>query len=467
MKILSNKTSIDESPLLSTRPSSSSRNAEQVDDDHDVASNNTTSALLSREEEENFVQSPSKDCILIFAASIGCTIPYTSVLSNLVFYTQTIGVQSYLILNISIYGSMLPITILQTIWDGKFDSSYGSYNTYFFRGSIGFLLSFICLLLMPFISHLMGLSIVAFCMGLASSVLHGMLKQMASFIYPGCGRLAASVAAGMQASALPILSISLWTGFGRCESKEGILAFYFYIAAIVVLCWICFQVLITKCLGVRKGMERHDSLLSFHGESQAVLLSEDGFDQINGMEETTDVSLDEELLEEELTMKQLWKKTRAAVMIVIMTVASSMTVAGWLNRVESEDPTNQAFPQVLFYVRLFGDLLGRPATLYYTPTSISSRLELATCIRILFVPLFFVYVNTNFIPKNDIAAIFGIFAFAFSSGYLVTCSYQLAPLLLQNEERGRNLAKQNGLINVCFSFSILLGFALTFAIGLV
>lgn len=465
MKILSNKTSIDESPLLSTRSSSSSRNAEQVDDDHDGdASNNTTSAL-SREE-ENFEQSPWKDCILIFAASIGSTIPYTSVLSNLVFYTQTIGVQSYLILNISIYGSMLPITILQTIWDGKFDSSYGSYNTYFFRGSVGFLLSFICLLLMPFISHLMGLSIVAFCMGLASSVLHGMLKQLASFLYPGCGRLAASVAAGMQASALPTLAISLWTGFGRCESKEGILAFYFYIAVIVVLCWICFQVFITKCLGVRKGMERYDSLLSLHGESQAVLLSEDEIDQNNGMEETTDLSLDEELLEE-LTMKQLWKKTRPAFMIVIMTVASSMTVAGWLNRVESEDPTNQAFPQVLFYVRLFGDLLGRPATLYYTPTSISSRLELATCIRILFVPLFFVYVDTNFIPKNDIAAIFGIFAFAFSSGYLVTCSYQLAPLLLQNEERGRNLAKQNGLINVCFSFSILLGFALTFAIALV
>ncbi|GFH44627.1 hypothetical protein CTEN210_01101 [Chaetoceros tenuissimus] len=463
MRMLSKVISIDESPLLSTRSSSSSRNVEG--NDHDVASNNN-SGLLSREEEENFIQSPWKDCILIFVASIGCTIPYTSVLSNLVFYTQTIGVKSYLILNIAIYGPMLPITILQTIWDGKFDSSYGSYNTYFFRGNIGFLLSLICLLMMPFISHLMGLSIVAFFMGLASSVLHGMLKQMASFIYPGCGRLAASVAAGMQASALPTLAISLWTGFGRCESKDGIFAFYFYIAVILVLCWICFQVLITKCLGVRKGMERHDSLLSFHDESQTNLLSEDETDQNNGMEETTDVSLDEDLYEA-LTMKQLWKKSRVAVMIIIMTVASSMTVAGWLNRVQSENPTNQAFPQVLFYVRLFGDLLGRPATLYYAPSSLSSHLKLATSIRLLFLPLFFVYVNTNFLPKKDIAAIFGIFAFAFSSGYLVTCSYQLAPLLLDNEERGRNLTKQNGLINVCFSFSILLGFALTFAIGLV
>ena len=56
------------------------------------------------------------------------------------------------------------------------------------------------------------------------------------------------------------------------------------------------------------------------------------------------------------------------------------------------------------------------------------------------------------IPKWDVAAIGG------------RLSYQLAPLLLTYQERESNLTKQTGIINVCFSASILLGLGLTFAI---
>jgi hypothetical protein len=142
--------------------------------------------------------------------------------------------------------------------------------------------------------------------------------------------------------------------------------------------------------------------------------------------------------------------------VIILTVGSSMSVSSWFNRVQSQDPTNTSFPQLLFYTRLFGDLLGRPLTLFAAPKSIVT-LNILSLTRLSFVPFFFLYTSTNLIPTSDFWIVVGVFVFSFSSGYLVTLSYQLAPSLLSDHERERNLMKQTNLINVCFSASVLLG----------
>jgi hypothetical protein len=408
-------------------------------------------------------KAPLKESVLMFFAAAGCTICYTSVLSNLVYYSLTMGVESYLFLNLTIYGPMLPITIAQTIWDGNFDREVGSLGAYSFRGLLGFSVSCICILLMPFANQLIPLLIVSLFLGLASATLHGMLKQMASFIYPGCFRLAAAATAGMQASAAPVLFVSFATGFGRGSSSDGIRIFYFSIAGLLLFCWGCFRILISNSTGVSRGMQRQDSMLLMDDE-----------DIIEPIISEREVCLESEnnppILHQarsqhgELPTWELWKKTQPACFIIMITVASSMSVACWLNRVKSQNPENEAFAQVLFYTRLLGDLVGRPATLHRTPTSISN-LVFPACFRLSFVPVFFLYTTTNIIPKWDIAAIVGIFMFALTSGYLATLVYQLAPSLLNDRERERNLTRQTGLINVCFSVSILLGFGLTFAIG--
>ena len=413
----------------------------------------------------NINKAPFKESALMFFAAAGCTICYISILSNLVYYTLTMGVDSYLFLNLTIYGPMLPITIAQTIWDGKFDREIGSLGAYSSRGSVGFSVSLICLLIMPFIGQLLPLLVVSLFLGLASAVLHGMLKQMASFIYPGCGRLAAAVAAGMQASALPVLLVSLATNFGRDSSSDGIGKFYFSIAGLLIFCWGCFRTLLTNSVGVSRGMQRQDSILLVGSEEMIeplVCISTSAADS----HELASAPILEQAKQEELSTRVLWEKTRPACVVIMITVASSMSVASLLNRVKSQNAENVSFAQVLFYTRLFGDLLGRPATLYRTPTSISN-LVVTACVRLSFVPVFFLYTSTTteIIPKWDVAAIGGIFLFAFSSGYLATLAYQLAPLLLTYQERELNLTKQTGLINVCFSASILLGFGLTFAIA--
>ena len=79
------------------------------------------------------------------------------------------GVESFLILNLTVFGPMLPMTIAQTFWDDKYDREFGSLDAYSFRGRIGFSVSLICMLLVPFSTHLVSLSMIALLLGFVSS----------------------------------------------------------------------------------------------------------------------------------------------------------------------------------------------------------------------------------------------------------------------------------------------------------
>lgn len=401
---------------------------------------------------------PVKEAVLFFFCAVGSTLGWTAVLSNLVFYTDMLGADSFLYLNLAVYAPLLPITSVQAAWDSYFDRQYQSLKSYSFRGHISFTTTLMCTLLLPLCSRsLPFLSMNALFLGISSAVLHGMLKQMASFVYCDCGRLPAAVTSGMQASAILILIVSIATGFGRGASMEGLNAFYFSIAGLVVCCWACFQALMNCSKDVVSSMYRRDSsMFESMGEP---LMSNGDTEAQDSLEEAPTAS--EPFVE--MSVKDLWKWTWPACISIALAVGSSMSVASYFNRVTSQYANNQSFPQLLFYTRLFADLLGRPATLFCSPKSATTLLTLSV-FRLAFVPLFFLYITTNWIPKNDALATLGVFAFAFTSGYIATLSYQLAPALLRESERERNSIKQTSLVNVCFSAAVVGGLGLAFGL---
>lgn len=396
-------------------------------------------------------RTPFTETILFFLSALGCSIGCTAVLSNLVYYSDTLGLDSFLFLNVAVFAPMLPVTLAQAIWDSKFDRRFQSLRSFLFRGTVGFSITFICILLLPWASQsLVHLSVTSIFLGLSSAVLQGMLKQMAAFVYPRCGRSSAAVNAGMQASGLLVLAVSLMYGFGGSTNKDGLHWFYNTIAAMLVVCWCCFQALLMCSHGVSQSMQRRDEINHLPEMEEPLLSPSHENDSHNQNQSITPQH------SIELSFARLWNTSWPVCVVIILTVASSMSVSSWFNRVESQDPTNVSFPQVLFYTRLFADLLGRPVTLLATPKSIVI-LNILSLTRLSFVPIFFLYTSTNVIPTSDIWIVVGVFLFSFSSGYLVTLSYQLAPSLLSDHERERNLMKQTNLINVCFSASVLLG----------
>lgn len=384
--------------------------------------------------------------VLFFFSAVGCTMGWTAVLSSLVYYSQVFGMNSYLYLNFAVFVPLLPITMAQARWDSYFDRRYQSLRSFSFRGIVGFSVSTVTIALVPWASHnLVSLSVLSTLIGTASAVLHGMLKQMASFIYPTCSRLPAAVTSGMQAAAAFVLAVSLATDFGSSGKSEGLVCFYISIAVLVGLCWICFQVLMSRSHDVLESMMRRDSFIS--GMLREPLL--------DNAEAAPDPEPVENPEDSEMDYLALWRTSWPCCVSIMVTVASSMSVASWFNRVESSDPLNQSLPQVLFYTRLFADLLARPATLVVKPLSARCLLILSMT-RLLFVPLFFIYTSMDDIPRSDVLVTCGVAAFAFTSGYIVTCCYQLAPSLLTIEQQN-STPKQAGLINVCFSGSLLCG----------
>jgi hypothetical protein len=389
--------------------------------------------------------------VLFFFSAVGCTMGWTAVLSSFVYYSHVLGMNSYLYLNFAVFIPLFPITIAQARWDSYFDRRYKSLRSFSFRGIVGFAVSAATIALVPLASHnLVALCVLTALMGTASAVLQGILKQMASFVYPKCSRLPAAVTCGMQASAALVLAVSLATGFGSTGKPQGLDNFYISIMVLVGICWISFHVLVSRCRDVFESMLRRD--LSIGGVREPLL--QNSQPDPEAIESPVDVEMD---------YKALWHTSWPCCVSIMVTVASSMSVASWFNRVKSSDPLNQALPQVLFYTRLLADLFARPGTLLVKPSSAQCVLALSM-FRLLFVPLFFVYTSVDYIPRSDFFLTCGVAVFAFSSGYIVTCCYQLAPSMLTTEQQN-STAKQVGLMNVCFSGSLLCGLMASFALS--
>lgn len=416
-----------------------------VSSKHGAFQNETSDAaeLEGTSSQRPFQARPSA-VVLFFFSAVGCTIGWTAVLSSLVFYTATLGMNSFIILNLCSFGPLFPLTLAQAKWDSHFDQKFNSLRSFSFRGIAGFSITTFTVALVPLASHnVVLLSVLTTLMGTASAALHGTLKQMASFVYPNCGRLSAAVTCGMQASAVFVLIVSLLTGFGSSGSSNHIWVFFLSISFLTALCWACYHVLMSHCRDVSDSMLRRDS--SFYSALGEALLEEGEEDSVSSLDIV------------ELDYKSLWRISWPCCVSIIVTVASSMSVASWFNRVQSSDPSNKTLPQVLFFTRLFADLVARPATLLFNPSS-GACLLTTSFLRLLFVPFFFIYMcaDEKLFPRSDSLIIAGVAAFAFSSGYLVTSSYQLSPSLL-TERQQQSTTKQVGLLNVCFSASLLFG----------
>jgi len=147
---------------------------------------------------------------------------------------------------------------------------------------------------------------------------------------------------------------------------------------------------------------------------------------------------------------RLWKICA----ILVDTISSSMAVSSWFNRFDGN------LPQVLFYARIFADLLGRPATLCAQP-SVNTMGALAG-LRLIFVPYFFLVIFRVF-PTARVFLITGVLGFSFLSGYIVTLCYQVAPQLVPNTNNATKLLTK--LLNVCFGGAVLFGLLSSLALS--
>ena len=116
---------------------------------------------------------------------------------------------------------------------------------------------------------------------------------------------------------------------------------------------------------------------------------------------------------------------------LFITIASSIFQASFLAYVRSSRPrSNYCVCELLYFVRLFADFLGRPlARLLPRPQALSrpSQLVRAALARLFLLVLFLAYISfPTHIPQSDVFVALLVAVFALLSGYLVVLSYEYA-----------------------------------------
>ena len=357
-------------------------------------------------------------------------------------------------LNLAVYLPLLPISLAQARWDQYYDQQYQSRRTFLLRGVVGFVLTLLGTFQMLTSTSLTSLVLDALVQGTGGAILYGTLNQLASFItVPGGndGRLKATVSAGVQSSALIVLAVSTVTGFG-VKNGERFSVFLWTILAIECICFFMFLWLLVNRPSVAASMTRRDSSLRLE-EGQSQPLDADAQEPLLAFDRQSSVI--------ELSFDELWKFSKPCCLILIVTLVPSFLVGSWFTRVETDW---MALAQVLFYVRIGADFLGRLATILVPPRSVTCLTWTAT-FRLFPVVLFFAHSRSSlFGYHSDIFSIGLVATIAFLSGYLVTGCFQLASNDLPLELRSTNLAKQASLLTVFFAVAAIGGLLSSFTL---
>ena len=104
--------------------------------------------------------------------------------------------------------------------------------------------------------------------------------------------------------------------------------------------------------------------------------------------------------------------------------------------------------QVLFYIRLVGDIMGRLAPSTWL-ISTSPKLLLWGVVKTAMLPLLFLSIFRPQLCMGDAGALVLIGGFWVLSGYLNTCAYLLAPKLVPSNQK----ARASGIMTVAFQSS--------------
>jgi len=187
----------------------------------------------------------------------------------------------------------------------------------------------------------------------------------------------------------------------------------------------------------------------------------------------------------------LWRHSRSCCFVMALTLIPSFLVGSWFTNVQ----TNwMELAQILFYVRIGSDLVGRLATIIFPPSSSGSKAvrDLLWLAGLRWGAVLIFFLNSSKllpIPRSfdgdrlnndsndamfflggknhsarDYLSIVLVGSIAFFSGYLVTSCYQLAPLQLPIEVRPMLAAKQASLLTVAFSVSAITGLVTSFVL---
>jgi hypothetical protein len=135
----------------------------------------------------------------------------------------------------------------------------------------------------------------------------------------------------------------------------------------------------------------------------------------------------------------------------------ALTLFPFFTYLPSSGRFNDSLPKVLFFVRIFSDIIGRilPRSNFFKPLSIRPVMVIAL-IKLAIEPLFFVYLKSDAQWHSDIAAVVYIAFMWAAGGYVNTTAYMVAPQMVQ---KSNNKSTAAGLMAMTYQLGHFIGLA--------
>jgi len=412
--------------------------------------------------------------MLFLVISTGYMFPWTAICSKVHYYTQTFGQSYFVLMNILFYVSGLPIMLISRKFDTIIDIKYNSKRTYLIRT----IFSLVCITTIIFFipqSDGKGILICVGLLGIFTWALHGCQSKLAALVR---GNSATYQQIGFVLPA--VLSLILNSTLGSPREYDC-LAYFCVIGAFLILS-IIFAIKVLRNEFVMETLDNKDRVSSLLlGADIIDAMEEDNGNNSfnneydNNLNEEEQLKLIEQIKLEEINnfslleqfcnmftcgyRKQIHTQTQTetrekiddndgdAVHIKLLGNNNSMDgiqyhvyslfIVMFCSILEGSFisyvvPVNKdlEISTVLYFVRVFSDLIGRPMTMLNLPNSMRTIdfVFKMSCFRVLLLILFFLYIYLlkDYNLQSDALIVAFQFILSFTSGFLVVLIYESA-----------------------------------------
>jgi hypothetical protein len=372
--------------------------------------------------------------------SFGYMVPWTSLGSLISYFKHTYNANFYNKLYCAYYLPGLPVAVLQHLYDGAVDMRIGSRTAYMLRGVISFLIMIAILISMVWWREQNTLILLFVTLGVFSWLCHGTASMLAS-MYPATA--IAYLQTGFRCPEIYTIAIVAALNIGSHPSERD-LDIFFSVTAGIVLLSLAIWIVVVGSSASRRLLDLKDVRMKAHLSSETTDAWDrdkdkdrdrdrekgggedyDEFDEHDplmpplGSVRPRKGSLHQNQTQHQLQQQQqrlraklvlkavedasmrdaVYRKVFSLCLALFITIWCSIFQASFFAFCDS--PQGRDIEQILYFVRLFSDLLGRPLTRLPRPWFLQENHHVlsASVARISLMLVFFCYVFIASFPK--------------------------------------------------------------------
>lgn len=363
-----------------------------------------------------------------------------------VFHQYDIATQALTSHHTHLHTTGLPVSLFSSWYDNTMDMKYESKNAYTIRSLICLSFMFILVMILPF-TNAQEMSTIVGLLGIFTWSVHGSHSKLAAMLQFN-SNIYQQIGFALPAFLSLLLNLTLANpAFWTCFSYFAVIGL-----CVILSAYCSVQLLRSKLMKVKFLEKDRQSLIDYHNDINAHFVPDEDTQDIPEEEEQSfsgGSSLLTGLTDKSASSFDPWV-LKVHFVALFTVIFCSILEGSFISYVTPVAPELK-LSTILFFVRIFTDLVGRPLTMLNLPLwmrSICGICALAA-IRVLLLITFFAYIYwPHLIFRSDVLIIALQAVISMSSGFLIILIYDSAAALFTDSESKR--AKGIELLSLSF-----------------